>query len=189
MLTHTFFARAPVFLVSCSFRGSIPLFLREQRITVLEKIKTVAVDTALCTVCVCYYRPSFFYDFRFQFFSHVTHIVCLHISEPLYFFDRGTAYRCLPLLYLQSCIETYLADFISSVLDDRILKRYFGAVLLHPNRLFSFCSHLFLFFTQSHIPSFTSLTYLHGIGYIANFKEAAYFQQLFFQKSFQSVTK
>lgn len=98
---HAYFlcscSRFPRFLLLSRF---YPLFLREQRITALEKIKTVAVDTALCTVCVCYYRTSFFLRFLILvFLSCDTHCLLTHLWAIILFRSRNSgqlivAYRC-----------------------------------------------------------------------------------------------
>lgn len=137
-------SRFPHFLLLSRFYS---LFLKEQRITVLrDKIvcrESGIIHVMLESVIIVHFFFFTIFDFSFSTWSSI------YISSAYYIFSiekQQTAYRCLLLLYLQPRIETYLADFISPVLDDRIFERYFGAVLLHPNRLFLSCCHIFVLF-------------------------------------------
>lgn len=108
------------------------------------------------SIWVCYYcQPFFSYTFWFWFFN-VCDALFAYISTAHYIFSieqRQTAYRCLPLLYLQPRIETYLADFIPLVLDDRIFQTLFwrGA---SESIIFVLLSCFFIYLFQFHIPPF-----------------------------------
>lgn len=111
MLTRTFFARAPAFPRFLLLSRFYPLFLREQRTTVLRD-KTVCHESGIMhmySVWVCHYCPSFFF-LRFLVLVFQRDTLFGHISTAHYIFSieqRQTAYCCLPLLYLQPRIETY----------------------------------------------------------------------------------
>lgn len=105
------------------------------------------------------------------------HIVYTHTSTVNYTFSieqRRTAYRCLPLLYLQPRIETYLGrisyrSYWMIGFWNAILAQHYCIRI----DLLSSCSHIFFIYLLLNLIFLYLFCLTHSLEeYVANFKEA-----------------